>query len=167
MKVQTKRNIFGLLGAALAIFYFPGTAPARSNADNTEMIGAIAREIINCGELNSVDWVEVSAISSFDDEGDVRESYGYAYDRKGNAHAAAFLYDSVEKEVKRYRAWLRLKNDKGIIKMLIQFNKETRRYNADFEYNDPSRWQVTPNNIGSIAEQLRLKAAFSDPSNRY
>ncbi|WP_349963322.1 hypothetical protein [Rhizobium sp. ZPR3] len=167
MQDQKKRNIFGLLDAALAIFSLPGSASPRSNANNTEMISAIAREIVNCGELNSVDWGEVSAIFSFDDDGDVRESYGYAYERSGNAHAAAFLYDSVEKEVKRCRARLRLKNDKGIIKMLIQFNKETRSFNADFEYDDPSRWQVTPNNIGSIAEQLRLKADFSDPSNRF
>ena len=67
----------------------------------------------------------------------------------------AFLEDPIEREVRRYREWLRPQADKGFIKMLFQFNRDTRRANADFEYDDPRRWQVTPANIDTITETLR------------
>ena len=39
--------------------------------------------------------------------------------------------------------------------MLLQFNRVTRNVNADFEYENPKRWQVTPKNIDKIVEELR------------
>lgn len=92
-----------LLATALVGGGLSGPTSAEPVSRNVELLGAIAREIVACGELDNVDWLEVSAIFVMDDEGDVNESYGYAYDRNGRAHAAAFLYDPVEREVKRYR----------------------------------------------------------------
>ncbi|MFK0333792.1 hypothetical protein ACIQUB_21975 [Rhizobium sp. NPDC090275] len=137
------------IGAALS------GATAEPMSENSELLETIAREIVDCGELDGIDWIEVSAIFAIDDDGDVNSSYGFAYDHTGNAHAAAFLYDPVEREVKRYREWLRLKGDKGFVKMLVQFNRETRRVNADFEYDNPARWQVTPNNVDMITRELQ------------
>lgn len=134
-----------------------GAAPAPAPSQNMELMGAIAREIVNSGKPRNVDWVEVSAIFNIDSDGDVNESYGYAYDASGKAHAATFLSDGVEREVKAYREWLRRPGDKGFIKMLFQFNRQTRRVNADFEYDNPLRWQVTPKNIDTIVEELRPK----------
>lgn len=123
--------------------------------ENMALMGDIARNIVTCGELEGVDWVEVSAIFAFDDDGDVNSSYGYAYDAQGEAHAAAFLYDDVETAVKAYREWLKQEGDKGMIKMLFQFNRQSRKVNADFEYADANRWQVTPKNVDTITHQLK------------
>jgi hypothetical protein len=151
-----KRNLVSrLLAAGLAVVGLAGPAAAQPITQNMQLMGAIAREIVNSTELRGVDWVEVSAIFAFDSDGDVNESYGYAYDVNGQAHAAAFLYDDIEREVKAYREWLRKPGDKGLIKMLFQFNKVTRRVNADFEYDNPLRWQVTPNNLDTVVEELR------------
>jgi hypothetical protein len=120
-----------------------------------EMMGVIAREIANSQELDGIDWVEITAIFGFDEDGEVNNSYGYAYDNAGKPHPVAFLYDEVEREVNAYREWLRQEGDKGIIKMLFQFNRMTGKVNADFEYDDASQWQVTPKNLDSIVEELR------------
>lgn len=154
MKSEKKRPFSRFVAAILAV---AGPASAEPVSENMELMGVIAREIGNCGELDGVDWVEVSAIFGFDADGDVNESYGYAYDRSGKPHAAAFLYDPVERAVKRYREWLRLKTDKGMIKMLFQLDRQTHKVNADFEYDNPTRWQVTPKNIDAITEELRPK----------
>lgn len=144
-----------LLATALVGSGLSGTASAEPASENMELLGAIAREIVACGELDDVDWIEVSAVFAMDDEGDVNESYGYAYDGNGRAHAAAFLYDRVEREVKRYRDWLGEPAGKGFIKMLFQFNRRTHKVNATFEYSDLTRWQVTPDNVDRITAELR------------
>ncbi|HTF66439.1 MAG TPA: hypothetical protein VK638_27525 [Edaphobacter sp.] len=54
-----------------------------------------------------------------------------------------------------YWEWLRQDGDKGFRKILFQFNRVSRKVNADFEYEDPERWQVTPRNVDDIIPQLR------------
>lgn len=157
--IDSKKRLFAkLLAATLAVAGPTGSATARPVSQNMELMEAIAREIVDAGELQGIDWVEVSAVFSIDSDGDVNSSYGYAYDTRGRAHAVAFLYPNVEREVTAYRGWLRQKGrkgDKGIIKMLFQFNRNTRRARADFEYDDPLRWQVTPANLDAAIEALR------------
>lgn len=151
------RVLAGWLGGVLTVIGLSGAGSAQAVTQNTALMEAIAREIARSDELSGIDWVEVTAVFGMDADGDVNESYGYAYDRGGKPHAVAFLEDPIEREVRRYRDWLRPQADKGIIKMLFQFNRDTRRANADFEYDDPKRWQVTPANIDTITETLRPK----------
>jgi hypothetical protein len=124
-------------------------------SDNLELMGRIARSILDSGELNAFDWREFTLVISFDDEGDVNGTYGYAYLSDGEWEAIAVDPDAVDPSAKTYREWLRNEGDKGMIKMLFQFNRNTRRVKADFEYENPKRWQVTPANIDKIVEELR------------
>ncbi|CAB3861366.1 hypothetical protein [Achromobacter deleyi] len=151
----SSRMLAGWLGGMLTVIGLSGGGAAQAVTQNTALMQAIAREIAHSDELAGIDWVEVTAVFGVDGDGDVNESYGYAYDRAGQPHAVAFLEDPIEREVQRYREWLRPQADKGFIKMLFQFNRDTRRANADFEYDDPRRWQVTPANIDTITETLR------------
>jgi hypothetical protein len=124
-------------------------------SENMERLGNIARGIVNDDGLRDVDWVELSVVFRFQDDGFCSGNFGYAYDEHGRE--TAFTVDSmeVEKEAESYREWLRQEDDKGFSKMLFQFNRVTRKVNADFEYDDPSRWQVTPKNLDSIVKELR------------
>lgn len=157
------RNLLPRLAmAGLALLALTAITTARPVFQKAGRMDAIAREMVNSGELDNIDWVEVSAIFSIDADGDVVESYGYAYDRNGKPHAVAFLTDAVEREVKAYREWLRREHRGDFIKMLFQFNRETRRFNADFEYDDPRRWQVTPKNLETIVKELRPNLGSPD-----
>ena len=150
------RNLFSrVIPAGLVAMMLSVPATARTTPQNTGGMERIAREMVNSGELDTIDWVEVSAIFGIDADGDVAESYGYAYDRNGKPHAVTFLTDAVEREVKSYREWLKHEHRGDFIRMLFQFNRETRRFNADFEYHDPLRWQVTPKNLEKITGELR------------
>ncbi|KAA1179443.1 hypothetical protein FP026_17900 [Rhizobium tropici] len=150
------RNLFSrLIPAGLVAIAMSAPASAQVAPQNTGQMDGIAREMVNSGKLDNIDWVEVSAIFGIDADGDVVESYGYAYDRSGIPHAVTFLTDAVEQEVKSYREWLKREHRGDFIKMLFQFNRETRRFNADFEYDNPLRWQVTPKNLEKITAELR------------
>ena len=120
-----------------------------------ELLGHIAKSIIGTGELEALNWSEFTLVMSFDDDGDVNGTYGYAYLSNGDWEAFAVDADAVDPSAKAYREWLTIDGDKGMIKMLFQFNRNTRRVNADFEYENPKRWQVTPANIDKIVEELR------------
>ncbi len=91
---------------------------------------------------------------SFDD-GEVSSTYGYAYDASGNWTAISFKPREVRPRVNAYREWLRLEGDKGFIKMLFQFNRETRKVKAEFEYDNADRWKITPENVDAMIDELR------------
>jgi hypothetical protein len=128
-------------------------------AGNIELMGAIARAILNAisdeNELVGVNWTEFTLIIGFDSDGDIDETYGYAYGPGGASSAFSVTPRLIRPEANAYRERLRLEGDKGMIKMLFQFNRDTRRVNADLEYENPKRWQVTPANIDRIVEELR------------
>jgi hypothetical protein len=124
-------------------------------SENMELMGQIAKSIIESGELDSFDWREFSLVIGFDEEGDANETYGYAYLDGANWEAISVFPRVVRPSATAYREWLRGEGERGMIKMLFQFNRVTRKVNADFEYDNPRRWQVTPKNIDKIVEELR------------
>jgi hypothetical protein len=118
-------------------------------------LGEIARILMENPELQALDWSELTLAFCFDEDGDVRRTYGYAYSASGQSHPFSVWPRSVRPEVNRYREYMRLKDDVGFIKMLFQFNRISRRVKADFEYDDMSRWAVTPDNIDTIVDELK------------
>ncbi len=124
-------------------------------SENMELMGNIARGIFDDSSLQGVEWDELSVVFSFEDDGFCSGNFGYAYTKHGKETAFAVDSMEVEKVAESYREWLRQEGDKGFIKMLFQFNRVTRKVNADFEYDDPSRWQVTPKNLDRMIEELR------------
>ncbi|MBM7046362.1 hypothetical protein [Rhizobium lusitanum] len=124
-------------------------------SENMELMGDIARAIVNSGKMQGVEWVEISIVVTVDESGEASEIFGYAYDEKGNYTAVAPKLREIEQPVAAYREWLRQDGDKGFRKILFQFNRVSRKVNADFEYENLGRWQVTPKNVDAIIAQLR------------
>src|SRR5262245_6389296 len=123
--------------------------------ENLQLMGDIASAIVNSKKMEGVDWSEISIVVTVDDGGEANEIFGYAYDASGYYTAVAPRLREIEQPVATYWQWLRNDGDKGFQKILFQFNRISRRVNADFEYEDPRRWQVTPNNVDGIIAQLR------------
>ena len=124
-------------------------------SENIELMGAIAKAIFDSDELDDVDWVSVSVVFEVNEDGKVDGTFGYAYDQTGKATPIAPRPREVRQPVADYREWLRQEGDKGFSKMLFQFNRETRQVKADFEYDDPSRWQITPKNVDAMIKELQ------------
>ena len=122
---------------------------------NMDMMGQIVKAINQSGDLDKVSWAEFSSVFEMDDDGELAGSYGYAYDAAGIYTAVAFLTPSVASAVEAYREWLRLEGDKGFKKMLLQFNRVSFRVKAEFEFENLSRWQITPRNVDEMIAKLR------------
>lgn len=121
-------------------------------SNNVDLIRAIAETL----EPENLDWVTFSLVVRLDEEGVPVQHYGYAFDHSGRPTAVVaddFVFE------KPLLAYLNQKYPDGKfpVKMLIQFDRNTGRFNIEFEDKDPARWQVTPANIDRIREELRPK----------
>lgn len=123
-------------------------------SENEEYVGSLIAAILASDNLDQSGWEEFSLVIAFD-ESEANRSYGYSYDAQGEWEAFSVRPRLINAEAVAYRDWLKLEDDKAIIKMLIQFNRVTNRFNADFEYEDPARWKVAPSNINEITRELR------------
>ncbi|MES5097016.1 hypothetical protein ABUK73_02175 [Agrobacterium sp. BA1120] len=126
-------------------------------SENMEYMGAIAKAIFNSQEMQRLDWTQASIVFEVDDDGYLTGTYGYAYGTSGKPNAVAPDIDDVEAPVLAYREWLLQEGDKGFIKLLFQFDRVNSKVNADFEYENPARWSVTPANIDRIMDELAPK----------
>lgn len=126
-------------------------------SENMEYMGAIAKAIFNSQEMQRLDWTQASIVFEVDDDGYLTGTYGYAYGASGKPNAVAPDIDDVEAPVLAYREWLLQEGDKGFIKLLFQFDRANSKVNADFEYENPARWNVTPANIDRIMDELAPK----------
>ena len=122
--------------------------------DNLELVGHIARDIVQSNELQGIDWVEITLVIRADDDG-INGLYGYIYNEQGESTPEAPDMDAIDASVSAYREWLRKEGDEGFDTMLFQFNRVTRRFNIDFAYGETTRWRVTPANIDTVADELR------------
>ena len=127
--------------------------------ENLEHLGNVTREIIKSedfsDDLCGFEWVEFTYVFDVDEDGLLVASSGYAYDKEGDYMPSAVGSEELESAIKNYRTWLSKDTDKGFMKMLFQFNRDSGQVQADFEYDDPMRWKVTPNNIDDMIEELR------------
>ncbi|MEZ0472783.1 hypothetical protein [Luteimonas salinilitoris] len=164
--------LIGALARSIGLGHAHGGQSAKQNAGlqsaeeakasrSLEYMSEIARVVAQGEDLQELAWDEVIIVFGFDEDGSVNETYGYAYEQGGPSHPFALRPRYVRPAVDAYREWLRLERDKGMIKMLFQFNRRSLKVQADFEYDDPSRWKVTPNNIDTIVEELRPR--LGDP----
>lgn len=124
-----------------------------------EFLTSIVRVIANDSEFHETigdrKWIEFSIVFEVDEDGDIISLSGYAFLQEPEYAPFVIDIDDVEGEVKGYRDWLAKDTGEGFKKMLLQFNRDSGRVQADFEYDDPMRWKVTPNNIDQMIEDLR------------
>lgn len=124
-------------------------------SENLEHLGKIARALVENRGLDNVEWDEAAVVFGFSDKGNVNDTYGYAYDSSGDWTAISFRPREIREPVDAYREWLRREGDKGLIRMLFQMNRISKKVNAVFEYDDGSRWNVTAANLDRMIEELR------------
>jgi len=115
----------------------------------------IVSVIVSTGCLDEINWEEFSCIFSFDIDGEIVTSTGYAYGLDGVWTAFSPAPWDIEGDVNAYEKFLRKEDDVSLKQMLFQFNRDTNRVHADFEYEDASRWQISPANLATIISEIK------------
>lgn len=122
-------------------------------SENSELVEDLVGAIINSDQIEQQNWQTFSLVIAFQNDR-VSEIYGYSYDVEGEWEAFSVRPRLVNAEAGSYREWLKQKNDKAVIKMLVQFNRVSNGFNVDFEYENHARWSVKPSNLIEITREL-------------
>ena len=130
-------------------------------SDNNDAIIALINAVI---ESDGVDedtehstWSTFSIVFEIDEDGDVFSTYGYAYTAEGAWYAVSVTEPAVEETFETYLSSLLKPDDIQPLKMLLQFSRTSGCYKTVLEYENAERWQVTPENIDRIVDELRPK----------
>ncbi len=99
------------------------------------------------------DWDSLAMILEFGDG--YRSVHGYAYSPGGVITAVACDWSSIESAVDAYLGNQYKVGDPLPVKILVQFDRTTGKYQVTFEDTDEARWAVKPANYRQIREELR------------
>lgn len=106
---------------------------------------------------DSPPWHEFAfVIEFFDDNGDYAGSFGRLFDPSGTSYPmTANIPNELEKLIQNYERSLRPPSGEVMKRMLIQYNRNTGQVRAEYEYDDETRWDITPANIEEASAALR------------
>ena len=119
-----------------------------------------ARTLLRDPEVTNHPWTGIAVVFQLP-EGDEshRAAFGYRYN---NADWEGFLLDNFSayaEQMLAFRKAAQVPNDKPWCACLMQITREGMKLVCDLEYDDPVRWDVTPNNLETRVEELRPKGA--------
>lgn len=88
-----------------------------------------------------------------------RSASGYAYAAGGAVTPVACSWPSIQPAVDAYLGSHYNPGDRLPVKILVQFDRASGRYNVEFEETDEDRWKTLPTNFTQIREELRPRLA--------
>ena len=99
-------------------------------------------------------WESLAIILEFPG-GEFNGAHGYLYSPGGVISAVASDPWAVRPAVKAYTDSYYRPGEVLPRKILVQFDRTTRKYDVTFEETDEERWKVTPRNFRALREELR------------
>lgn len=102
-------------------------------------------------------WTSVAMVFDIDQKGRPSGSYGYAFVNDGPPIATSVDPFEFEDAFLDYLKSVYTDDQLPPVKLLIQFDSISGRYEVTFEDNNHDRWAVTPRTLKTIREELRPK----------
>ena len=116
---------------------------------------AVVDAVLATGELDDPRWKELAVVFSISAGGKNFGNGGYAFGDDGKWWAVSFPVLSVRDPVLRLVADLRDPIPVTPSRVLLQYDRESRRARLLPEFDDPDRWSITLNKAHEMIEQLR------------
>jgi hypothetical protein len=127
--------------------------------DSMEQANALlteaARLIITDSEYAGDNWATLAIVFNFVDGR--KNAYGYIFKADGS-WAASLPEENMGPALAKMRelqAAMEGQTGKKWHRALIHINRETTAMNAQFEYDDPTRWQIVPSKLEESVNAVR------------
>ncbi|MDI4231944.1 hypothetical protein OZ411_03840 [Bradyrhizobium sp. Arg237L] len=117
------------------------------------LLHEIAGMVAQSETKESRDWAGISVVAIVD-EASVQVS-SYRYDADGRAEPGDPGDLSVNRKFRELNNVMRQPTGRQWKSALMQIRRDTGEVTTDFEYDDASRWKVTPLNLDTMPQQLR------------
>ncbi|UXN73049.1 hypothetical protein N8D56_18780 [Devosia sp. A8/3-2] len=123
----------------------------QSGADR--ILGELARQILSDEEFAGKSWQAIALVIGVRPR---RRMFGYLYRPDGSWEAAipTAMRPTIEK-ARELAAAMRVDGQESWKACLLQFHNPGPRIKADFEYEDHSRWDISPANLEQRVEEIR------------
>ena len=120
------------------------------NDATTDLIRALIENMRGAGD----DWSSLAMVIDLSG-GRVSGTHGYTYSPDGTASAVASRPSGIKPALDALRESNYKPGQEPPLKILVQFDRDSGRYDLTFEDDDASRWKVTAANIDQISAELR------------
>jgi hypothetical protein len=119
-----------------------------------------ARTLLQDPEVTNNAWTGLAVVFQLPDgDENHRAAFGYRYT---DSDWEAFLlenFSAYADKMLAFRMTSQVTNDKPWCACLMQVTRAGMKLVCDLEYDDPTRWDVTPANLETRLEELRPKGA--------
>ena len=138
---------------ALVIEGMPTMEIAQKQTEADALVQKVGSLIVRNERYLAGDWATIAVVADL--VGGREATYGYVFMLDGDWEARipsgfdvldAFLELQAAMERQTGKKWLRA---------LIHINRETTAMNIQFEYDDPTRWQIVPSKLEESVNALR------------
>jgi hypothetical protein len=122
------------------------------------LIHELGATISRSPRINAVDWQQLALVATIQPE--YSRMTGFAYDRGGEVlqPIAPGGFDAIDK-AEALRTAMAADGSRPWVTCLIRLRRDTGAITVDFEYDDASRWAITPSNVAEMAQTLRPPAS--------
>lgn len=121
--------------------------------DKDALVKEIGRLIAEDARANAHPWETYALIVAYDDN--MRRFNGFAYDGDGGYAAATPTPEPLGETIDALREATRADGKASWQACVVRLVRDTRRLTLEFEYDDPARWDVTPQTLEAVVERAR------------
>ncbi|MCG7626737.1 MULTISPECIES: hypothetical protein [Rhodobacterales] len=119
-------------------------------------IEEMVKATVGYHEAFGQDWVSFGLVVEVKEDGRPHGTNGYLFKSDGDFEAISVKPRLLRPSIAAYLQEV-YGDTQPPIKMLLQFDRASGRFNVQFEDKDESRWQVRPADIHGYIEELRPK----------
>ncbi|WP_219704344.1 hypothetical protein [Marinomonas lutimaris] len=121
-----------------------------------EVLQEITQMFLRCEDVLEYEWTELVFVFEFGD-GHVSNS-GFLYNGQEITPATASIANDkllLRNSLKALREDVYQECGYRFNQLLFQMENKTKRFKIDFEFEDPKKWAITPDNMFEMREKLR------------
>jgi hypothetical protein len=123
------------------------------NPEADRLIHEIGAAIVQSPRIAALDWQHLVLVANVEQSHSTLS--GFSYDSSGKSRPVSPGGMETLDKIGALREAMRTDALEPWIQCLIRIQRDTGKIAVDFEYEDPSRWAITPANVRQMAEQLR------------
>jgi hypothetical protein len=129
--------------------------PDPSHDDRDALLLRVGRLIAGDSMLADATWDGFALIVRYDDAGIDRRISGFRYVDNGDFEAATPRDPALGAALDALRKATRVEDKAPWTACVVQLRRASGKLHADFEYDDPGRWDITPATLQAVAERAR------------
>jgi hypothetical protein len=123
--------------------------------NKTMLVSEIGKEVLRAKDLLDNDWDSLSLVVDLSN-GHFAQS-GYLYTSRDTVPFTAITPErrKLSQLCNDLKGQIQEESDSSIKQMLIQIRYQDSKMKIDFEFDNVSRWAITPSNMNEMKEALR------------